>query len=79
MTALLGLRYDKNKLRKWLYNWFGTNRGTHWTVAGSVAAIILGSYLIYNSRNGDPATTVIVRAAERAPSPTTPGPFPLKR
>ena len=75
MTALSAPRHDKNKLR----NWFGTNRGTHWSVAGSVAVIIIGSYLIYNSRNGNPTTTIIFTAAERTPSPVTPAPFPLKR
>jgi hypothetical protein len=75
MTALSVQRYDKNKLRKW----FGTNRGTHWTIAGSVAVIIFGSYLVYNSRNSNPATIIIVPVAERTPSPMTPGPFPLKR
>lgn len=33
---------------------FGTNRGTHWTVAGAVAAIILGSYLIYSNHGSSP-------------------------
>jgi hypothetical protein len=75
MTALSVQRYDKNKLRKW----FGTNRGTHWTIAGSVVVIIFGGYLVYNGRNSNPATTVIVPAAERTPSPMTPGPFPLQR
>ena len=31
--------------------WFVTTRGTHWTVAGSVTVIILGSYLIYSSHD----------------------------
>jgi hypothetical protein len=68
-----------SKLRKWLHKWFGTNRGTHWTIASSVAVIIFGSYLVYNSRNSNPATIIIKPAAERTPSPRTPGPFPLKR
>ena len=33
---------------------FGTNRGTHWTVAGAVVAIILGSYLIYSNHVSSP-------------------------
>jgi hypothetical protein len=77
MTALSALRYDKNTLRKWFHKWFGANRGTHWTIAGSVAVIIFGSYLVYNSRNSN--TTIIIPAVEQTPSPMTPGPFPLKR
>ena len=79
MIALSVLRFDKNKLRKWFHKWFGTNRGTHWTIAGSVAVIIFGSYLIYNSRDSNSTTTVTIRAAERTPAPMTPGPFPLQR
>jgi len=79
MTARSVLRHDKNKLRKWFHNWFGTNRGTHWSIAGSVAVIVIGSYLIYNSRNGNPTTTIIFPAAERTSSPVTPGPVPLIR
>jgi hypothetical protein len=79
MTALSVLPYDKNRLRKWFHTWFGPNRGTHWTIAGSVVVIIFGGYLVYNGRNSNPATTVIVPAAERTPSPMTPGPFPLQR
>jgi hypothetical protein len=79
MIALSVLRYDKNKLRKWLHKWVRTNRGTHWTVAGSGAVIIFGNYLVYNSRNSNPATIITIPAAERTPSPMTPGPLPLKR
>jgi hypothetical protein len=46
MTDSSEMRRDKNKFQKWLCKWPGTNRGTHWTVAGSVAVIILGGYLI---------------------------------
>lgn len=53
MIAPSVLQRDKNKLHKW----FGTNRGTHWPVAGAVAVIIFGSYLIYNSRDGSHTTT----------------------
>ena len=30
------IHHDKNMLHKW----FGPNRGTHWTIAGSVAVIM---------------------------------------
>ena len=79
MIAAAMLRRNKNKLRQWLHKWFGTNRGTHWTIAGSVAVIIFGSYLVYNSRDGNPTTTTISSAAERTVSPMTPGPFTLQR
>jgi hypothetical protein len=29
-----------------LHKWLGPNGGTHWTVAGSVAVIVVGGYLI---------------------------------
>jgi hypothetical protein len=45
---------DKNMLHKRPGNSFGTNRGTHWTVAGSVTVIILGGYFIYSSRGSNP-------------------------
>lgn len=79
MIAPAVLRHNNNKFRKWLHKWFGTNRGTHWTIAGSVAVIIFGSYLIYNSRDSNRTTTTISPAAERTSSPMTPGPFTLKR
>jgi hypothetical protein len=43
MTGPLVIQHPKSMLHKWL----GGNRGTHWTVAGIVAVIVLGSYLIY--------------------------------
>ena len=56
---------------------FGTNRGTHWTIAGSVAVIILGSYLIYTGHHGSSTTTLDDAARTRAPM--TPGPSALKK
>jgi hypothetical protein len=80
MSAPSGLRPGKSKLRKWSHKWFGANRGTHWTIAGSVAVIILGSYLVYNSRGGNPTTTTsTVPAAERPPARTAPGPSTTPR
>jgi hypothetical protein len=77
MTAPSVIRYGTKKFQKWLHKWFGSNRGTHWTVAGSVAVIILGSYLIANMGNAQPTTTI--SASERAPTPMIPGPFTSKR
>jgi hypothetical protein len=55
---------------------FGTNRGTHWTVAGAVAVIILGSYLIYSNHGSSPTPTL----GEAAGTPATaPGSSALKR
>jgi hypothetical protein len=56
---------------------FGTNRGTHWTIAGSVAVIILGSYLVYTSHDSSPTTTM--GKAAGTPAPTSPGPSTLKK
>jgi len=78
MSAHSVIRHDRNKLGKWFHKWFGTNRGTHWSIAGSVAVIIFGSYLIYNSHDSNPTTTPNIPAAERTPAPMTPGPHTLK-
>ena len=56
MTGPSVIQHNKSMLRKW----FGPNRGTHWSIAGSVAVIILGGYLIYS--------------AERTPAPMAPAP-----
>jgi hypothetical protein len=32
MTDSSVVRRDKNEFGKWLHKWFGTNRGTHWTL-----------------------------------------------
>jgi hypothetical protein len=73
MTAFSAPRYDKNKMRKLFHKWFATNRGTHWTIAGSVAVIIFGSYLVYNGRNSNPTTIIFIPATERIASPIAPG------
>jgi hypothetical protein len=77
MGARSVIRHDGNKLRRWLHKWFGTNRGTHWSIAGSVAVIIFSSYLIYNSRPSNPTTAPIIAAAVRVPAPMTPAPLTL--
>jgi len=79
MTATSAFRRDKKMLRKWFHKWFGANRGTHWSIAGAVAVIIFASYLIYGSRDSNPAAATTISAAEQAPAPTTPGPHTLKK
>jgi hypothetical protein len=64
---------------KWLHKWFGTNRGTHWSIAGSVAVIIFGSYLIYNHRDSNPAKAATAPTAQQTPAPMTPGPLTLTK
>ena len=60
-----------------LHQWFGPNRGTHWTIAGSVALIILGSYFIYsNNRDTPPPAAPTVSATDGAAAPTAPAPLP---
>jgi hypothetical protein len=44
--------------------WFVTTRGTHWTVAGFVTVIILGSYLIYSSHDINPIIAATTPAVE---------------
>jgi hypothetical protein len=61
--------------KRMLIRWFGPNRNTHWTIAGSVAVILLGGYLVFSNRDGIPASTAI-STTETTPPPT--GPAPLK-
>jgi hypothetical protein len=64
MTARSVVRRETKSSRRWLQKWFGSNRGTHWNVAGAVAVIILASYLVYNGR----ADTSVTAMNERARS-----------
>jgi hypothetical protein len=64
------IRHDKSMLHKW----FGPNRSTHWTIAGAVAVIILGSYLVYSNRGSNPSTAATISAAEGTPAPAAPAP-----
>jgi hypothetical protein len=48
---------------------FETNRGTHWTVGGTVAVIIFGSYFTYNNYNRSPAAATTVPVAEQTQVP----------
>jgi hypothetical protein len=73
------IRHDKNTLHHWLRKWLGANRGTHWTIAGSVAVIILGTYLIYNIREASPTIAAALPAAEPTVSSLMPAPLPLKK
>lgn len=61
---------DPKKLRKRPDKWFVTTRGTHWTVAGAVTVIILGSYLIYSSRDSNPTVATRTPAVEQNAVPT---------
>jgi hypothetical protein len=70
MTGHSAIRHDKGVLHKW----FGPNRGTHWTIAGSVAVIILGGYLVYSTRDSSPNTATTISAAEPTPAATAPAP-----
>jgi hypothetical protein len=74
MSARSVIQLDMKMLHKWFYKWFGTNRGTHWSIAGSVAVIIFGSYLIYyNSDDRNPTTVTAAPAAQEITAPVTPG------
>src|SRR5579863_2953646 len=72
MSARSIIQHDMNVLYKWFQKSFGTNRGTHWSVAGSVAVIIFGSYLIYSNRSSNPATDA-ASAAQGTLAPMTSG------
>ena len=54
--------------------WFGPNRNTHWTIAGSVAVIMLGAYLVYSNRDSNP-TGIPISATEGTPPATAPAPL----
>jgi hypothetical protein len=69
MSAPSVIQRDKTMLHKW----FGTKRGTHWRIAGSVAVIIFSGYLIYNNRGSNPTTVTTTPATEQTPAPMTPG------
>lgn len=55
------IHHDKTMLHKW----FATNRGTHWSIAGAVAVIILGSYLVYS--NSQPVPPIHTSSAAAGP------------
>jgi hypothetical protein len=66
MTGHSVIAHDKGVLHKW----FGPNPSTHWTIAGSVAVIMLGSYLVYKPEN-----RTAISAAERIPAAMAPAPL----
>ena len=68
MTVRSVNRHHKSKLHKWL----GPNGGTHWAIAGSVAVIMLGGYLIYSGIDNNRTTTTSIFAIERTPAPVAP-------
>jgi len=68
MTGPPVTQHDQEMSRRW----FGTNRGTHWTVGGSVMAIILGGYFIYSNRDSTRAVGDAAAAIEQAPIPPSP-------
>jgi hypothetical protein len=52
-NKIRGTNMTSPKLSK-LHKWLGPNPGTHWTIAGSVAVIMLGGYFIYSSNRDTP-------------------------
>jgi hypothetical protein len=75
MTGPRAVQRDKSIL----HNWFGPNRNTHWTIAGSVVVILLGTYLIYSNRDITPAAVVVISPPVPSAVPTNAvPPAPLK-
>jgi hypothetical protein len=74
MNSAPVIHNDKDMLHKRPGKSFGSNRGTHWTVAGSVTVIILGGYFIYSSRDSNPTIAGATPAAEQTPVPASPAP-----
>ena len=71
MSAQQANPHDKSTFHKW----FGPNRSTQWTIAGSVAVIMLGSYLVYSNPDSNPANPTTTSAAERIPAAMAPAPL----
>jgi hypothetical protein len=66
------IRHDKS----WLHKWLGPNQGTHWSVAGAVAVIMIGSYLVYShnsDNNRTPASPISAAEPSAAPMASAPG------
>jgi hypothetical protein len=64
MSTRSVIRHDVNVLYKWFHKSLGTNRGTHWSIAGSVAVIISGSCVIYSNRSSNPAAAAAASVAQ---------------
>jgi hypothetical protein len=47
-----------------LHEFFGPNRNTHWIIAGSVAVIMLGGYLVYSFDRNTPTIVVTIPATQ---------------
>jgi hypothetical protein len=77
MSSRLIIRQKRKSRAFWLQKLFGSNRGTHWSIAGSVAVIVLGTYLIYSGHNGNLTTATAISA--KAPVSATAGDAELKR
>jgi hypothetical protein len=54
-------------------NFFSVNSGTHWSIAGAVIVIMVGSYVIYSNTDRSPIPIVAVQAVT-APVALTPPP-----
>jgi hypothetical protein len=56
--------------KSWLHKWFAPNSGTHWSVAGAVVVILLGSYLVGSYLVYSNHTTATpIAAAEQTSAP----------
>jgi hypothetical protein len=66
--------------KSWLHKWLGPNQTTHWAVAGAVAVILLGSYLVYsNNSDSNRTANTPISAAEQPAAPMAPAPLDLQR
>ncbi len=74
------IRHDQKRLRaRSGSKWYATTLGTHWTVAGSVAVIIFGSYVVYRNHDNNQAIATAAATVELAPLPTSSAPFTLEK
>jgi hypothetical protein len=61
--------------KSWLHKWLGPHQGTHWAVAGAVAVILLGSYLVYsNNSDSNRTAATAISAADQTATPLAPAP-----
>jgi hypothetical protein len=68
------------RARSGFREFFGPHRNTHWIIAGSIAVIILGGYLVYSFDENKPTIVVTIPATLQAQPPAAqaaPVPVPV--
>jgi hypothetical protein len=58
------------------HRFFQVDRNSHWIIAGAVAVVMLGGYLVYSFDANKPTVVVTIPATAPAPAPIA-APLPL--